>query len=119
MLLFTVNGFSRMALTGCGPTCIGTAGPIGVGVDDEVGGRRSSKKAEVGGASKVPQDPLHSGEMKLSRGVHMDAHLLDDVGDVGAGEDKVLQGPIWSHSFANPSEGRERVNHMRMARKST
>jgi hypothetical protein len=63
---------------------------VGVGVDGEVGGRRSSKEAEVGGAPEVPQDPLHSGEMWLQRDVHMEAHLLDDVGDVGAGEDEEL-----------------------------
>jgi hypothetical protein len=39
------------------------------------------------------KDSLHSGETWLPRGMHMEAHLLDDVGDVGAGEDKVLQGP--------------------------
>jgi hypothetical protein len=41
------------------------------GVDDEVGGRRSLKEAEVGGAPEVLLDPLHSGEMWLPRGVHM------------------------------------------------
>jgi hypothetical protein len=73
----------------CGPTCVGTTEPIDDGVDDEVGGRRSSKKAEVGGAVEVPHDPLHSGEMWLPRGVHMEAHLLDNVGDVGVGEDEI------------------------------
>jgi hypothetical protein len=41
----------------------------------------------------LPKDPIHSGEMWLSRGVHMKAHMLDGVGDVGAGEDEVLQSP--------------------------
>jgi hypothetical protein len=36
---------------------------------------------------------LHSGEMRFPRGVHMQAHLLDHVGDVEASEDEVLQGP--------------------------
>jgi hypothetical protein len=48
---------------------------------------------EVGSAPKVPQDPLHSDEMWLPRGVHMKAHLLDDIGDVRMGEDEVLQRP--------------------------
>ena len=49
--------------TGSGPTGIGTTTPIGVSVDNEVDGRRSAKKAEVGGASEVPKNSLHSGEM--------------------------------------------------------
>jgi hypothetical protein len=74
-----------------GPTHVGTADSVDVGVDEEVGGRGLSKKEdEVGGASKVPQDPLHSDEMWLSRGVNMETHLLDNVGNVRAGEDEVL-----------------------------
>jgi hypothetical protein len=49
------------------------------------------KKAEVSGASEVPNDSLHSGEMWLPRGVHMKAHLLNDVGYIEASEDEVLQ----------------------------
>jgi hypothetical protein len=52
-----------------------------------------NKKAEVSGASEVPHDPRHSDEMRLPRGVHMEAHLLDSIGDVRMGEDEVLQGP--------------------------
>jgi hypothetical protein len=66
---------------------------IGVDVDGEVVGRRSSKEPEVGSATEVPQDPLHSSEMWLPRGVHMVGHMLDDVCDVGLGEDEVLQRP--------------------------
>jgi hypothetical protein len=79
---------------GCGSMCVGTTDLVSVGVDDEVGGRRSSKKkAEVGGALDVPQDPLHRGEMWLPRGMQMEAHLLNGIGDVVAGEDEVMQGP--------------------------
>jgi hypothetical protein len=35
---------------------------------------------------EVAQDPLDSGEMGLPRGVYMQAHLLDGVGDVGPRE---------------------------------
>lgn len=79
--------------TESGPTGVGTTTPISVVVDGDIGGRRSAKKAEVGGASEVPKDPLHSGEMWLPRSVHMKAHLLDGIGDVRAGEDEVLQSP--------------------------
>jgi hypothetical protein len=47
-------------------------------------------EADVDGAPEVPHDPLHNGEMWLLRGMHKDAHLLDEVGDVGACEDEVL-----------------------------
>jgi hypothetical protein len=40
---------------------------------------------------EVAHDPLESGEMGLPWGVHMEAHLLDSVGDVGPGEVEVLQ----------------------------
>jgi hypothetical protein len=74
-----------------GPTHVGTADPVSVGLDEEVGGRGLSKKeAEVGGASKVLQNPLHSDEMWLSWGVNMETHLLDNVGDVRMSEDEVL-----------------------------
>jgi hypothetical protein len=77
-----------------GPTRVRIADLVGIGVDNEVGGSRPSKEeAELGGAPEVSRDPLHSGEMWLPWGVHIEAHLLDDVGDVGASEDEVLQGP--------------------------
>jgi hypothetical protein len=61
----------------------GRSFPPGPSFFDEVGGRRSSKEeAEVGSAPKVPQDPLH-----------MKAHLLDGVSDVGTDEDEVMQHP--------------------------
>jgi hypothetical protein len=40
---------------------------------------------------EVAHDLLESGEMRLSWGVHMEAHLLDGVGDVGLGEGEVLE----------------------------
>jgi hypothetical protein len=79
--------------TESGPTGVETTTPISIGVDDEVGGHRSTKKVEVYGASEVPKDPLHSGEMRLPWGVNMKAHLLYGVGDVGVGKDEVLQNP--------------------------
>jgi hypothetical protein len=36
-------------------------------------------------------DPFESGEMGLPRGVHIQAHLLDDVSDVGPREGEVLE----------------------------
>jgi hypothetical protein len=37
------------------------------------------------------QDLIESGEMGLSRGVHMQAHLLEGVGDVRPEEGEVLE----------------------------
>jgi hypothetical protein len=46
----------------CGATCVRESS-----VDDEVDGLRSAKKeAKIGGAPKVPQDPLHSDEIGTS-----------------------------------------------------
>jgi hypothetical protein len=41
---------------------------------------------------EVGQDLLKSGEMGLPRGVHVQTHKLDGVGDVGLGEGQVLEG---------------------------
>jgi hypothetical protein len=40
---------------------------------------------------EVAQNPLERGEMGLPRSVHMQAHLLDGVSDVGPGEGEVLE----------------------------
>jgi hypothetical protein len=39
------------------------------------------------------KDPLCSGDVWLLRGVHVKAHLLDSVDDVGPSEGEVLEGP--------------------------
>jgi hypothetical protein len=50
-----------------------------------------SEEVVVEGAVEVAQDPLEISEIGLPRGVHMQAHLLDGVGDVGPGEGVVLE----------------------------
>jgi hypothetical protein len=50
-------------------------------------------EAEVQGLSQIAQDALHRGVVRLSGIMHMKANLLDDVGDVRAGERQVLEGP--------------------------
>jgi hypothetical protein len=50
-------------------------------------------EAEVQGALQIAQDALHHGEVRLPRNMHMKANLLDSVGDVGAGEREILEGP--------------------------
>jgi hypothetical protein len=41
------------------------------------------EKAIVDGAAEVAKNPFESGEVGLLWGVHVKAHLLDDVGDIG------------------------------------
>jgi hypothetical protein len=40
-------------------------------------------EAEVQGASQIAQDVPHRGEVRLMGIMHMEADLLDSVGDVG------------------------------------
>jgi hypothetical protein len=53
----------------------------------------AKKQAEVEGALEVPKDALCGREMGLMRVVHVEAHLLDRVGNVGPGEGEVLESP--------------------------
>jgi hypothetical protein len=47
----------------------------------------------VEGALEVAEDVLHTCEMGLTGVVHMEADLLDHVGDVKLGEGEVLKSP--------------------------
>jgi hypothetical protein len=77
-----------------GPASVGTTGPVSISVDDEVRCRDVAKKqAVVKGALEVPNDALRGCEMGLMRVVHVEAHLLDRVGNVGPGEGEVLESP--------------------------
>jgi hypothetical protein len=51
------------------------------------------KQAEVEGALEVPKDVLRNREMGLTRVVHVEAHLLDRVGNDEPGEGEVLESP--------------------------
>lgn len=46
----------------------------------------------IGGALEVAKDALQQGGMSISWSMHMEAHLLDGVGDVGPCQCQVLQG---------------------------
>jgi hypothetical protein len=73
---------------------VGTTDPYNINVDDEVRRRgTANKQAEVEGALEVPKDVLRGHEMELTRVVHVEAHLLDRVGNVGPGEGEVLESP--------------------------
>jgi hypothetical protein len=47
----------------------------------------------VEGALEVPKDALRGREMGLTGVVHVEAHLLDRVGNVRPGEGEVLESP--------------------------
>jgi hypothetical protein len=51
------------------------------------------KQAVVEDALEVPKDAFCGCEMGLMRVVHVEAHLLDHVGNVGPGEGEVLESP--------------------------
>jgi hypothetical protein len=53
----------------------------------------TKKQAEVEGALEVPKDALHCCEMGLTRVVHVEAQLLDRVGNIGPGKGEVLESP--------------------------
>ena len=47
----------------------------------------------VEGVAEAAKDPLRSCEVWLSRDVHVEAQMLDDVCDVGSSEGEVLERP--------------------------
>jgi hypothetical protein len=51
------------------------------------------KQTIVKSALEVVEDPLCNHEMGLLRVVHVEAHLLDRIGDVEPGEGEVLESP--------------------------
>jgi len=76
-----------------GATCVRTASPVSVGVDDKLGGRRSVKsKTAVNCATNVAKKPLQRGKMRLSRIMHMKADLLNCIRNIRPGESEVEQG---------------------------
>jgi hypothetical protein len=73
---------------------VGKTGPVNIGVDDKVRRRGTTKKqVVVDDALEVPKDALRDREMGLTRDVHVEAHLLDCIGNVGLGEGEVLESP--------------------------
>jgi hypothetical protein len=73
---------------------VGTTSPVSISVDDEVRRRGAVKKqAVVEGALEVPKDVLHDREMGLMGVVHVEAHLLDRVGNVRSSQGEVLESP--------------------------
>jgi hypothetical protein len=53
----------------------------------------AEKQTVIEGALEVVKDLLRSREMRLSRIMYVEAHLLNHVGDVRPGEGKVLKSP--------------------------
>jgi hypothetical protein len=85
-------GAQEHGVTGGGPARVGIASPVSIGVDHELRCRGWAEyEAVVEGAVEVAQNPLERSEMGLPWSVHMQAHLLDGVSDVGPRESEVLE----------------------------
>jgi hypothetical protein len=63
-------------------------------------------EAKVQGASQIAQDMLHHGEVRLPGIMHVEADLLDGVGDVGVGERQVLEEPCEAPELSQISNRR-------------
>jgi hypothetical protein len=75
-----------------GPASVRTTCPIIINVDDEIQSRGATKKhAVVEGALEVAEDAFHNCEMGLMGVMHVEAHLLDRIGDVKPGEGEELE----------------------------
>jgi hypothetical protein len=82
--------------------CIWATHPVRIRVDRQLrgGGEASQVEGEVQGASQIAQDALYHSEVRLLGIMHMEADLLNCVGDVGAGERHVLEGPDEAHELS-------------------
>ena len=49
-------------------------------------------EAEAHGATNIAEDPLDRSPMRIPRSMHVKAHLLDSILQLGAGQGEVLQG---------------------------
>jgi hypothetical protein len=75
-----------------GAPSVRTPGPVGVSVDDELGGGREVQvQAVVNSPTQVTEEALESSEMGLSWIMHMEAYLLNCIGDVRPGECEILK----------------------------
>ena len=76
-----------------GATRVRAASPIGVRVGDDVrGGGGVEGETEVHRATNIADDPLDRRPMRIPRGVHVKAHLLDSILQLGVSQGEVLQG---------------------------
>jgi hypothetical protein len=72
---------------------VGATDPVSIGVDNQVTAIRwLQEKTQIQRSADIVQDALQSGEVGLPGIVHVEAHLLNGVGDVGARECQPLEG---------------------------
>jgi hypothetical protein len=84
----------KHCITRSGSVSVRTTSPVSISVDNEVRLRGAvNKQAVVEDALEVRKDELHGREMRLTRVMYMEAHLLDRVGNIGPGEGGVLESP--------------------------
>jgi hypothetical protein len=58
-------------------------------IDDKLGRQETSKKAIVKSTSNVLENPLHSSKVWFPQIMHVEAHLLNSIGDVRPSEGEV------------------------------
>jgi len=79
--------------TGCRLASIRTPCPISICVNYQLKRRGWTKEETMVDCTlQVAQDPFDSRKMRLTRGVHVKADLLNSIGDVRTSEGEVLQG---------------------------
>jgi hypothetical protein len=86
-------GAPKHGVAGGALTRVGATNSISISVDYRLRSRREPKEAVVEIAMKVAKNPLDDVEVGLSRGVRVNAHLLDCVSDVAPSEGEVLESP--------------------------
>ena len=81
------------AVAGSRASSVGAACPIRVRVGDDVRRWRGGDgEAELHGAANVPEDPLDSGPVGITRRMHVEAHLLNRILKLRPSERQVLKG---------------------------
>jgi len=69
-----------------------TTNPVSVGVGCQLGcGGGSQEQSHVQSTTNVPEDALQSDEVRLPRIMHVEANLLNSVGNIWSGEGQILE----------------------------
>jgi len=80
------------SVAGDGSSSVRTLGPVGVSVDNELGGGRPvEEQAVVDSAAEVAEAAFENSEVGLSAIMHVETYLLNCIGDVWSGEGEVLK----------------------------
>jgi len=74
-----------------GFACIRTTSPVSISIYHKISrGRRSQQKAEVESATNIAKDALQSRQVRCPRIMHVEADLLNSIGNVWPCEGQIL-----------------------------